>query len=51
MLVVAAWEAYRLGEHSAVWPSLVSFLLLAPAMLFGLIARGGIGRERWRVSP
>lgn len=38
MIVVAGWEAYRLGGHSAVWPSLVSFFLLVPTMLFGLIA-------------
>lgn len=38
VIVVAGWEAYRLGNHSAVWPSLVSFFLLVPTMMFGLVA-------------
>lgn len=38
VIFVAGWEAYRLGGHSALWPGLVSFLLLVPTMLFGLIS-------------
>lgn len=38
VILVAGWEAYRLGGHSALWPSLVSLFLLVPTMLFGLIA-------------
>jgi MFS family permease len=38
VILVAGWEAYRLGGHSALWPSLVSFFLLVPTMVFGLVA-------------
>jgi MFS family permease len=38
VILVAGWEAYRLGNQSGLWPSLVSFFLLVPTMLFGLIA-------------
>ena len=38
VILVAGWEAYRLGGDSAIWPSLVSFFLLTPTMVFGLIA-------------
>ena len=38
VVFVAGWEAYRLGGHSAFWPGLVSFLLLVPTMLFGLVS-------------
>lgn len=38
VILVAGWEAYRLGHHSSVWPSLVSMLLLVPSMFFGLFA-------------
>ncbi|MDA8149208.1 MAG: MFS transporter [Actinomycetota bacterium] len=38
VLLVAGWEAYRLGGHSSVWPSLVSMFLLVPSMFFGLFA-------------
>lgn len=38
VILVAGWEAYRLGGHSALWPSLVSFFLLVPTMVFGLAA-------------
>jgi MFS family permease len=38
VILVAGWEAYRLGNHSSVWPSLVSMLLLVPSMFFGLFA-------------
>lgn len=38
MILVGGWEAYRIGGHSALWPSLVSFFLLFPTMMFGLIA-------------
>ncbi|MGH9055051.1 MAG: MFS transporter [Acidimicrobiales bacterium] len=40
VLLVAGWEAYRLGNHSSIWPSLVSFLLLVPMTVFGLPAGG-----------
>ncbi len=40
VILVAGWEAFRLGHGSALWPSLVSFLLLVPSMLFGLLAGG-----------
>lgn len=40
LILVAGWEAYRLGHHSSVWPGLVSFLLLAPTMCFGLVSGG-----------
>ena len=38
VILVAGWEAYRLGHHSSVWPSMVSLLLLVPSMFFGLFA-------------
>jgi len=38
VLLVAGWEAYRLGNHSSLWPSLVSMFLLVPSMFFGLFA-------------
>lgn len=38
VILVAGWEAFRLGGDSAIWPSLVSFFLLTPTMFFGLIA-------------
>ncbi|MHB8736626.1 MAG: MFS transporter [Terriglobales bacterium] len=38
VILVAGWEAYRLGHHSSVWPSLVSMFLLVPTMFFGLFA-------------
>lgn len=38
VILVAGWEAYRLGHHSSLWPSLVSMLLLVPSMFFGLFA-------------
>ena len=47
VILVAGWEAYRLGHHSAVWPSLVSMLLLLPSMFFGLFA-GGVADRRNR---
>lgn len=47
VILVAGWEAYRLGHQSALWPSLVSMLLLVPSMLFGLLA-GGIADRRNR---
>jgi len=40
VLLVAGWEAYKLGHHSSIWPSMVSFLLLVPTALFGLPAGG-----------
>lgn len=40
LLLVAGWEAYRLGHHSSLWPGLVSFFLLVPSMLLGLFAGG-----------
>lgn len=40
VLLVAGWEAYKLGHHSSLWPSLVSFLLLVPTTIFGLPAGG-----------
>ena len=47
VLLVAGWEAYRLGHHSSLWPSLVSMLLLVPSMFFGLLA-GGVADRRNR---
>lgn len=47
VILVAGWEAFRLGHHSAVWPSLVSMLLLLPSMFFGLLA-GGVADRRNR---
>lgn len=38
VILVAGWEAYRLGGHSALWPSMVSFFLLFPIMVFGLVS-------------
>ncbi|MHB1710277.1 MAG: MFS transporter [Acidimicrobiales bacterium] len=38
VILVAGWEAYRLGHHSSLWPSLVSMLLLVPSTFFGLFA-------------
>jgi MFS family permease len=38
VILVAGWEAYRLGDHSSLWPSLVSTLLLVPSMFFGLFS-------------
>ncbi len=38
VILVGGWEAYRLGGHSALWPSLVSFFLLFPTMIFGPVA-------------
>lgn len=38
VILVAGWEAYRLGGHSSLWPSLVMMLLLVPSMVFGLVA-------------
>lgn len=38
VLLAAGWEAYRLGNHSSLWPSLVSMFLLVPSMFFGLFA-------------
>jgi len=40
VLLVAGWEAYRLGHDSSLWPGLVSFLLLVPTTAFGLPAGG-----------
>ena len=37
-ILVAGWEAYRLGHHSSIWPSMVAMLLLIPSMFFGLFA-------------
>ena len=47
VILVAGWEAYRLGHQSSLWPSLVSMLLLVPSMLFGLFA-GGVADRRNR---
>jgi hypothetical protein len=47
VILVAGWEAYRLGHHSSLWPSLVSMLLLVPSMFFGLFA-GGLADRRNR---
>lgn len=47
VILVAGWEAYRLGHHSSLWPSLVSMLLLAPSMRFGLFA-GSVADRRNR---
>lgn len=38
VLLVAGWEAFRLGGGSSLFPSLVSMLLLLPTMCFGLVA-------------
>lgn len=37
VILVAGWEAFRLGGHSALWPSLVSFFLFVPITVFGLV--------------
>ncbi len=47
VIAVAGWEAYRLGHHSSLWPSLVSMLLLLPSTFFGLFA-GGVADRRNR---
>ncbi|MHB1894087.1 MAG: MFS transporter [Candidatus Dormibacteria bacterium] len=49
VILVAGWEAYRLGHESSLWPSLVSMLLLVPSMVFGLFA-GGIADRRNRAQ-
>lgn len=40
VLVVAGWQAFRFGHHSSLWPSLVSFLLLFPTTVLGLLWGG-----------
>ena len=40
VILVAGWEAFRQGHHSAIWPSLVSMLILLPTALLGLPAGG-----------
>ncbi len=45
VILVAGWEAYRLGHHSSVWPSMVSLLLLIPSMFFGLFAGSAADRR------
>lgn len=40
VILVAGWEAFRQGHHSAIWPSLVSMLILLPTALFGLPSGG-----------
>lgn len=40
VLLVAGWEAYKLGHHSSLWASLVSFLLLVPTT-GGVLALSG----------
>lgn len=40
VILVAGWEAFRQGHHSAIWPSLVSMLILLPIALLGLPAGG-----------
>jgi len=45
VILVAGWEAYRLGHHSSVWPSMVSMLLLIPTMFFGLFAGSAADRR------
>lgn len=40
VILVAGWEAFRQGHHSAIWPSLVSMLILLPTALFGLVSGG-----------
>lgn len=47
VILVAGWEAYRLGGDSSVWPSLVMLLLLVPSMFLGLFA-GGVADRRNR---
>jgi len=49
VILVAGWEAYRLGHHSSVWPSLVSMLLLVPSMFFGLFS-GSVADRHNRAS-
>lgn len=38
VILVAGWEAYRLGHHSSLWPSVAVMLLLLPSMFFGLFS-------------
>ncbi len=45
VILVAGWEAYRLGHHSSLWPSMVSLLLLVPSMFFGLFAGSAADRH------
>ncbi len=45
VILVAGWEAYRLGHHSSFWPSMVSLLLLIPSMFFGLFAGSAADRR------
>lgn len=40
VLLVAGWEAFRQGHHSAIWPSMVSMLILVPTALFALPSGG-----------
>lgn len=40
VLLVAGWEAYKLGHHASIWPSMVSFLLLIPTTVFGIPSGG-----------
>ena len=40
VILVAGWEAFRQGHHSALWPSMVSFLILVPTMVLGLPSGG-----------
>ena len=40
VILVAGWEAFRQGHHSAIWPSLVSMLILLPTALLGLPSGG-----------
>ncbi|MHB1555100.1 MAG: MFS transporter [Acidimicrobiales bacterium] len=49
VILVAGWEAFRQGHHSAIWPSLVSMLILLPTALFGLVS-GGLADRLNRAS-
>lgn len=40
VILVAGWEAFRQGHHSAIWPSLVSMAILLPTAVFGLVSGG-----------
>ncbi len=40
VILVAGWEAFRQGHHSAIWPSLVSMVILLPTAVFGLVSGG-----------
>jgi MFS family permease len=40
VILVAGWEAFREGQHSAIWPSLVSMMILIPTAALGLPAGG-----------